>query len=203
MRARHASSGWTLAVLILAVLLPGSASAHAGGEAAGAGFLTGFLHPLGGLDHLLAMLAVGMWGAQLGNPAIWVLPVAFPMVMAFGGVAAIIGVPLPAVELGIALSVIALGSMIGLDQRPPLWAASILVAFFAVFHGHAHGAELPGQTSAVAYSAGFVIATGLIHLSGIGIGFVSRLPRGMGLLRAGGAAIAVVGVFLTGRQLLG
>jgi urease accessory protein len=142
------------------------------------------------------MLAVGMWGARLGSPAIWALPVAFPLVMALGGVAGILGLPLVAVELGVTLSVITLGSMIALDQRPPLWVASLLVAFFAVFHGYAHGAELPGQTGAVAYSAGFVVATGLIHLTGIGIGFVTKLPHGIRMLRIGGSAIAAAGLFL-------
>ena len=183
-------------------LLSSSAFAHASGATAGAGFVTGFLHPLGGLDHLLAMLAVGMWGAQLGNPAIWALPVAFPMVMAFGGVAGILGVPLPAVEIGVAISVVVLGAMIGLDRRPPLWGAALIVTFFAVFHGYAHGAELPGQTSAVAYSAGFVTATGLIHITGIGIGFVTKLPHGTLILRVGGSAIAVTGLLLAGRLLL-
>jgi urease accessory protein len=149
------------------------------------------------------MLAVGMWGARLGNPAIWVLPVAFPMVMAFGGVAGILGLPMPGVELGVSVSVVALGSVIAFDRRPPLWAASLLVGFFAVFHGYAHGAELPGQMGAVAYSAGFVVATGMVHLSGIGIGFVTRLPQGTRLLRAGGSAIAIVGLFLVGQLLLG
>jgi urease accessory protein len=189
--------------LALCVVLPSSALAHTGGGASGAGFLTGFRHPLGGLDHVLAMLAVGMWGAQLGNPAIWVLPVAFPMVMAMGGVAGILSLPLPAVEVGVTLSVITLGSMIAFDQRPPLWVASLLVGFFAIFHGYAHGAELPGQTGALAYSAGFVSATGLIHLTGIGIGFVTLLPHGLGMLRAGGSAIAAVGLLLAGQLLLG
>jgi urease accessory protein len=183
------------------VLLPAAALAHSEGGTAGAGFVTGFLHPLGGLDHVLAMLAVGMWGAQLGNPAIWVLPVAFPQVMALGGVAGILGLPLLGIEFGIAVSVIVLGSMIALDRRPPLWAALLIVSFFAVFHGYAHGAELPGKTGAVAYSAGFVTATGLIHLTGIGIGFVVKLPHGVKMLRAGGGAIAAAGVLLT-RQLL-
>jgi urease accessory protein len=190
------------AVAVLAVL-PLRAFAHAEGGAAGAGFLTGFLHPLGGIDHVLAMLAVGMWGAQLGRPAIWVLPVAFPQMMALGGVAGILGLPLPAIEIGVTLSVITLGSMIAFDQRPPLWAASLLVGFFAVFHGYAHGAELPGQTGALAYSAGFVSATGLIHLTGIGIGFVTRLPHGTRLLRAGGSVIAGAGLLLAGQLLLG
>jgi urease accessory protein len=196
------STSWILPALLLASVVPSSAFAHLEGSSAGAGFLTGFLHPLGGADHVLAMLAVGMWGAQLGNPAIWVLPVAFPQVMALGGVAGILGLPLPAIEVGVTVSVIVLGSMIALEQRPPLWAASLIVAFFAVFHGYAHGAELPGKAGAVAYSAGFVTATGLIHLTGIGIGLVVKLPHGARVLRAGGGAIAVAGLLLAGRLLL-
>ena len=192
----------TLLALALLLVVPASAFAHTAGGGAGAGFLTGFLHPLGGLDHLLAMLAVGMWGAQLGSPAIWLLPVAFPQVMALGGVAGILGVPLVGIEVGVTVSVIVLGSMIALDRRPPLWAALLLVSFFAVFHGYAHGVELPGKTGAVAYSAGFVTATGLIHLTGIGIGFVVKLPHGVKMLRAGGSAIAAAGAFLAGQLLL-
>lgn len=193
---------WLPPALLLVALVPGTALAHVEGSSAGAGFLTGFLHPLGGVDHVLAMLAVGMWGAQLGTPAIWVLPVAFPQVMAVGGVAGILGLPLPAIEVGVTVSVIVLGSMIALDRRPPLWVAALLVAFFAVFHGYAHGAELPGKAGAVAYSAGFVTATGLIHLTGIGIGLVIKLPHGAAVLRAGGGAIAAAGLLLVGRLLL-
>jgi urease accessory protein len=192
----------TLAALVLLVLVPVGAHAHTAGGGAGAGFLTGFLHPMGGLDHLLAMLAVGMWGAQLGSPAIWLLPVAFPQVMAAGGVAGLLGVPLVGIEVGVAVSVIVLGAMIALDRRPPLWVALGLVSFFAVFHGYAHGVELPGKTGAVAYSAGFVTSTGLIHLTGIGIGLVVKLPHGVKMLRAGGSAIAAAGVFLAGQLLL-
>jgi urease accessory protein len=181
--------------------LPVAALAHAGGDSAASGLAAGFRHPISGLDHLLAMLAVGMWGAQLGPPALWALPVAFPLVMALGGVAGIAGLALPGVEAGIALSVIALGGAIAAGRRPPLPLAAGLVAFFAVFHGYAHGVELPERTGPAAYSAGFVLATGLIHLAGIGIGFVTELPRGPALLRAGGGAIALVGVFLAWRLL--
>jgi len=203
MKAPHRWAARAAAAVVLVALPAASAFAHAQGDAPGAGFLSGFRHPLGGLDHVLAMLAVGMWGAQLGAPAIWMLPVAFPMVMALGGVAGILAVPLPAVEIGIGLSVLVLGSMIALAQRPPLALAGLIVAFFAVFHGYAHGTELPGQTSAVAFSAGFVLATGLIHLTGIGIGFVIKLPHGHMLLRLGGSAIAAAGMFLAGQILLG
>lgn len=190
---RHAAQQLTM---LLILITPAIAAAHVTGESVRDGFLTGFTHPLRGPDHVLAMLAVGMWGAQLGAPAIWVLPVAFPMVMALGGVLGILGLPLPAVEVGVALSVVMLGGVIATDRRPSLPVAAILVGFFAVFHGYAHGAELPSHTGAVAYCAGFVIATGLIHLTGIGIGCVIYAPRGVEILRAGGGAITLAGIYL-------
>jgi urease accessory protein len=145
------------------------------------------------------MLAVGMWGAQLGMPALWVLPVAFPLVMAVGGVLGIVGAPLPASEPAIVLSVLLLGAAIASGRKPPLPLAAALVAFFAIFHGYAHGRELPEAASAVGFSAGFVLATGCIHLTGIGVGFVTKLPHGENVLRAGGAAIAMAGVLLAWR----
>jgi urease accessory protein len=184
---------------ILAVLLARSAFAHTGQGDVGSGFVAGFLHPITGLDHLLAMLAVGMWGAQLGMPALWVLPVAFPLVMAVGGVLGIVGAPLPASEPAIVLSVLLLGAAIASGRKPPLPLAAALVAFFAIFHGYAHGRELPEAASAVGFSAGFVLATGCIHLTGIGVGFVTKLPHGENVLRAGGAAIAMAGVLLAWR----
>ena len=164
-----------------------------------AGFVTGLLHPVSGLDHVLAMVAVGLWGAQLGAPGIWLLPVTFPLVMAFGGFLGLIGVPLPGVELGIATSAILLGAMVALQARPPLALAALLVAFFAVFHGHAHGTELPAGQSGLLYSIGFVVATGLLHAVGISIGLVHRWPAGRILLRAGGAAVSLAGVFFLWR----
>ena len=161
---------------------------------AAAGFLSGLRHPVSGLDHVVAMIAVGLWGAQLGAPAIWLLPVTFPMAMALGGFLGLIGVPLPGVEAGIALSAVALGAMVALEARPPLWAAGILVGVFALFHGHAHGTELaPGQ-SALLYSIGFVMATGTLHATGIAIGTAHRWPAGRVALRFGGAAIAAAGI---------
>ena len=185
-----------IALFFLLVLAPSVALAHAEGASAGAGFLTGFLHPIRGIDHVLAMFAIGLWGSQLGMPGIWVLPVAFPLVMALGGALGIAGVPLPGAEIGIALSVITLGGVIALCLRPPLGIALGLASFFAIFHGHAHGAELPGQANALAYSAGFVLATGMIHLSGIAVGLVAHVPRGPALVRVGGGVIAVAGVYL-------
>ena len=191
------------AAFALLLLLPAAAWAHTEGVANGSGFVAGFLHPLTGLDHTLAMLAVGLWGAQLGPPALWALPVGFPLVMALGGVAGIAGLPLPSVEGGIALSVIVLGAMIALDRRPPLAVAWALVAFFAVFHGYAHGKELPQHAGALAYSAGFVLATGLIHLTGIGIGTLVHARRGLPVLRAGGGAISLAGFYLAWRLIAG
>jgi urease accessory protein len=201
LRKRPAASPAAWLALVAVAAWPAAALAHAGADSTASGLAAGFRHPISGLDHLLAMLAVGMWGAQLGPPALWALPVAFPLVMALGGVAGIAGIALPGVEFGIALSVIALGAAIAGGRRPPLPVAAGLVAFFAVFHGYAHGVELPARADPAAYSAGFVLATGLIHLTGIGIGFVTELPRGPALLRAGGGAIALAGVLLAWRLL--
>ena len=159
------------------------------------GFVTGFLHPISGADHVLAMVAVGLWGAQLGAPAIWVLPVAFPLVMAMGGMLGFLGVPIPGVEYGIAASAIVLGTAVAFELRPSLVIAALLVGCFAVFHGHAHGTELPPGQSALLYSMGFVIATGCLHAVGIGIGTVHRRPWGRQLLRVAGTAVAAGGVF--------
>jgi len=183
--------------LALTLLLPAAVVAHAPGAAGESGFVVGFVHPLAGLDHLLAMLAVGMWGAQLGNPALWALPVAFPLIMAAGATAGIVGLALPGVETIIVGSVVVLGALIAADQRPRWHWALIAVAVFAIAHGHAHGTELPAHTGAAAYSMGFVLATGLIHLAGIAIGCVTELPRGLLLLRGGGGAIALAGLALS------
>lgn len=181
----------------LALALAATAAAAHVQQGQASGFLTGLSHPVSGLDHVLAMVAVGLWGAQLGPPAIWLLPVAFPMVMACGGFLGLVGIPLPGVEAGIAASGVALGLVVAAEARPPARVAALLVAFFAVFHGHAHGAELPAGQSALAYSLGFVVATGLLHAAGIAVGLVHRLPAGPVALRALGAVVAFGGgVFL-------
>jgi urease accessory protein len=180
------------------VVLAGSAFAHEGGGVAG-GFASGFMHPILGWDHVVAMVAVGLWGAFLGRLAIWVLPIVFPMVMAFGGAIGLSGLHIPAVETGIALSAIVLGAVVALAVRPPIWVAAVIVGSFAIFHGYAHGVELPKAADPLAYSLGFVIATGTLHLLGIAIGLVVRWPAGKVAVRAVGAAIALAGVaFLTG-----
>jgi urease accessory protein len=182
-----------LTPILLSLVWPARAAAHThGGEATG--FLSGLQHPVSGLDHVLAMVAVGLWGAQLGAPAVWLLPVTFPMVMAFGGMLGIMGFELPGIEIGIAVSAIILGVMVGLEARPQLWIAAALVGFFAIFHGHAHGTELPADADALLYSIGFVIATGCLHAAGIGIGLIHRWPVGQVTLRATGVAVALAGV---------
>jgi urease accessory protein len=173
--------------------------AHAHGGSVAGGFFGGFAHPLFGPDHIVAMVAVGLWGAFLGAPAIWLLPVTFPLVMAFGGVLGILGVPLPGVEIGIALSAIVLGLMVALAARPPLWGAALLVGIFAVFHGHAHGSELPEAADAIAFSIGFVVATGMLHLAGIALGLLARWPVGRIAVRAAGGVIALAGLAFLSR----
>jgi urease accessory protein len=188
---------WALVTIAL-VLCTSEAHAHVlEGEAAG--FLTGFGHPVSGLDHVLAMIAVGLWGAQLGAPALWLLPVTFPVVMALGGLLGLLGMSLPGVELGIAVSAILLGLAIMSEVRPPLAGTAVLVAFFAIFHGHAHGTEAPAGQSALLYSMGFVVATGALHAVGIAVGFAHRWRWGQAVLRAAGATVALAGVFFAWR----
>ncbi len=182
---------------LLCLLAAWPALAHTGSAAVG--FAGGFSHPLFGPDHVVAMVAVGLWGAFLGPPAIYALPVVFPLVMACGGVLGILGVPLPGVEIGIAVSAAILGMMVALAARPPLWLAAGLVGAFAIFHGHAHGAELPPGADALAYSGGFVVATGCLHLAGIAFGLLGRWRAGRIAVRAAGGAIAVAGLMFLGR----
>jgi urease accessory protein len=188
-----------LAAIVVA-LRADAAFAHTQGVDA-VGFVSGFGHPISGLDHVLAMVAVGLWGAQLGAPAIWLLPVAFPMAMAMGGMLGLVGVPLPGVEYGIPFSAILLGGAVMFEIRPPLGMAAMLVAVFAVCHGHAHGTELPAGQSALLYSIGFVVATGCLHGLGIGIGSIHRWRWGQRVLRAAGAVVASAGLFFMWRAL--
>ncbi len=185
----------------LALALAAAAPAWAHTEVQGAGgFAAGLLHPLAGLDHLLAMVAVGIWGAFLGRPLIWALPVAFPMLMVAGGVLGIAGVPLPGVEAGVALSVVLLGAAIAAAWRAPVALAVAVVGLFGVLHGHAHGTELPTSASPAAYATGFVLTTGALHVAGIAFGAVDRWARGRLALRAAGGLMALAGaVMLAGR----
>ncbi len=188
-RRSHLSFFLALCVLLL---VTHTASAHSETGTIG-GFVSGFRHPLTGLDHIVAMVAVGLWGAYLGAPAMWLLPVVFPVVMAFGGALGVLGVPLPGVEKGIALSGIMLGLAVAFAARPRLWIAAVMVGAFAIFHGHAHGTELPASANPITYAIGFVIATGLLHLSGIAFGLLVRWPWGRVAVRVAGLAIAVIG----------
>jgi len=183
--------------LAMALLMAMPAFAHTGAGAAG-GLAAGFLHPLSGPDHLLAMVSVGIWGAQLGAPAIWLLPIAFPLIMALGGTAGIIGLPLTATELLIAISVLVLGVMVAQARRLPLAAALAIIGVFAIAHGHAHGVELPQSADAVAFSTGFVLATGSLHALGIAIGLLVKWPRGALAVRCLGSLVAAIGIYFVG-----
>ena len=157
------------------------------------GFESGFRHPFTGWDHLLAMVSVGIWGAFLGRPLIYALPVIFPAMMVGGAILGMFSVPMPPVELGIAVSVLVLGLCVCLAIEAPAWAACVIVATFAVFHGYAHGVELPSAADPVGYSVGFVLATGLLHVFGIGIGLLNTRPKGILVTRSLGAAVALAG----------
>lgn len=189
-----------LATAALAALWPALAWAHIG-QGRAEGFLAGLRHPVSGLDHVLAMVSVGLWGAQLGAPAVWLLPVTFPMVMALGGMLGLVGLPLPGVEAGIALSGILLGFSVAAEWRPPLGVAAVMVGFFAVFHGHAHGSELPPGANGLLYSIGFVVATGTLHAVGIALGLVHRWGWGRRALRVAGGLVAAAGAFFLWRAL--
>ena len=185
----------TRLIAILLCLVPASPTLAHTGDVVG-GLVGGLAHPMLGPDHIAAMVAVGLWGAFLGTPAIYLLPIVFPLVMAFGGALGILGVPLPGTEIWIAISAVLLGLAVVVAVRPPIWMAALLVGVFAIFHGHAHGAELPPGADALAYSLGFVVATGLLHLAGIAFGLLARWPAGRLAVRAAGGAIALAGVAL-------
>ena len=182
--------------LLLGLMITLAPAARAHVESGGAGSLiSGLLHPVTGLDHVVAMVAVGLWGAVLAAPAIWLLPVAFPMVMAFGGLIGLLGLPLPGAEVGIAISGMVLGLLVALERRVPLAVALALVGVFALFHGYAHGRELPDGANALLFSLAFVAATGLLHLVGILLGELRRWPMGRRLVQLIGAAITISGLW--------
>jgi urease accessory protein len=191
---RHLRSHVLVPAAVCLALLPTPAVAHVISGAQG-GFGSGFAHPLTGPDHFLAMFAVGLWGAQMGGRRVWTLPVTFPMIMVVGGIAGMSGVPLGGVEIGIALSILALGLAIALAWRPAEWVALALIAFFALCHGYAHGVELPLSADPADYAIGFVLATGLIHLLGIGVGLAFNKPMHGRLSRGLGALIGLGGVY--------
>lgn len=188
--------GLTVIFAAIAVLFSHQAMAHSVGGPA-AGFAAGFSHPWAGLDHLMAMIALGVWATQIGRPALWVLPLVFPAVMACGAALAVGGVWLPGVEAGTAASVLALGLVIALAMRPPLPVAGAFAGAFALLHGQVHGGELPAGASASAYGIGFVLSTLMLHGIGLVLGLASRMPARSSALRVAGAAVGVLGaVFL-------
>lgn len=181
-------------------LMPGIALAHTGvGDTSG--FSHGFVHPLTGIDHLLAMMMVGVFAWQLGGRALWLVPLTFVLVMAIGGAFGVAGVSIPFVETGVALSVIVLGAAVGFRLSMPVAIAVALVGLFAVFHGHAHGEEMPENAAGLAYGLGFMLATAALHLAGIGLGFlIGRIAdeRGPAVVRITGGVVAVAGLALLG-----
>jgi len=187
----------TALALVTMLATATAAAAHTGGIQGG--FASGFFHPVLGWDHVAAMVAVGIWGAFLGRPAIFLLPILFPIVMAFGAALGIAGVPISNIETGIALSSIVLGLLVLFGIRTPLWVAALVVGIFAICHGYAHGVELPESLNPFAYAIGFIVSTGLLHLCGIGIGFLLGVKGGNYIVRGFGALIASVGAaFLVG-----
>ena len=183
---------------IPAILTPVVVFAHTGvGDTSG--FVHGFGHPISGLDHVLAMVMVGVFAWQLGGRALWLVPMTFVAVMAIGGALGVAGIGVPFVEIGIAVSVIALGAVVAFDLKAPTVVAMGVVGLFAVFHGHAHGAEIPDDAGGVAYTAGFMIATALLHLAGISAGFLigkAGEHYGPGIVRLAGGLATVAGVVL-------
>lgn len=182
---------WTLALC----LAPTLAQAHVG-VGSTSGLVHGLAHPLTGLDHFAAMVAVGLWAAQCGGRAVWVVPVTFVTLMSAGGLLGAAGFPLPFVEPGIMASVLVLGLLIAAAIRLPLTASSLLVGLFALFHGHAHGAEMPETVAGAAYGMGFVLATGLLHCSGIGVGLLAQKLARPRVIRYAGGAITALGIYL-------
>lgn len=186
-------------LFVLVAGMPAAAVAHTG-VGATHGFAVGFAHPIGGLDHILAMIAVGLYAVLLGGRALWLVPSSFVLMMIAGALLGIAGVQLPLVEVGIAASVVTLGLAVALRWNASALGAAALVGFFALFHGHAHGAEMPAAASSLSYAFGFVLATTILHLSGIAMGkATARLPRvatgaAGGLMAATGVAMLAGGL---------
>jgi urease accessory protein len=184
---------WTFTLGL--ALVPTLAQAHPGVHHT-AGFGQGLSHPLSGLDHVLAMLAVGLWAAQLGGRAIWCVPASFVGMMTLGAALGFAGVNVPGVEQSILASVLVLGLFLAAAVRLPLAASVVLVAVFAFFHGSAHGAEMSRDSSALACGAGFLLATTALHGVGLSLGLLARKAAQTPLLRVSGAAIATIAVLL-------
>jgi len=183
---------------VLLILAPSLALAHVGiGDTQGAAH--GVMHPLSGIDHVLAMVAIGMFAAQLGGRALWLVPLSFVTMMAFGGALGMAGIALPYAEIGIGLSVVVLGIILATRADLPVAIAMALGGFFAIFHGHAHGAEMPDTASGFAYGVGFILGTALLHAVGIALGIflaTAGQTSSRRIAQVGGSAIAATGVAL-------
>jgi len=180
----------------IAALVPSLAFAHVGVSPIH-DLMHGLAHPLTGIDHVLAMLAVGVFAANLGGRALWAVPLSFMGCMLLGGALGMLSVPVPHVEVGIALSLVGLGIAVAMKWDLPVVAAMALAGLFAVFHGHAHGTEMLLDAAGVTYAAGFVTATGFLHVAGIGLGLaLGGLRSSRRIAQFSGAAVAVAGVAL-------
>lgn len=192
----------TFSILLVFIIsfIPVTVYAHEGGNVPIGGFLAGLIHPVLGYDHLLAMLSVGILSAQIGGRAIWTVPTTFVTVMALGGTLGMIGIGLTAIEMGIAASLVLLGLVIAAERKLPILIAMGGVGFFAIFHGYAHGTEMPETAQPMLYALGFLTGTAVIHIAGVVIGDIARhYERGKLMLRVGGVFIALIGVlFMTG-----
>jgi urease accessory protein len=191
-----ASKQQRMFILAALGLFVDNALAHTGVHT-GSGFAGGFAHPMLGLDHLLAMIAIGVWAAQQGGRALWAVPATFVTVMVLGGVVALTGLVLPHIETGISLSVLVLGLLIAFQRNWPVTAGMAIAAVFALFHGYAHGLEMPRTASPLLFAAGFVLATSLLH----GVGIIGG-RMGQKRVRAAGVLIAATGFALTGFSLM-
>lgn len=174
-----------------------AASPALGADVGGDGFLSGLLHPILGFDHLLAMVAVGLLSVQLGGRAVWTVPAAFVALLAFGGGLGLAEIGLPQVEGAIALSVLALGLAIAMTASMPMIVAMLFVGFFAIFHGHAHGQEIPNLAEPWKYVIGFMLASAALHLAGVAIGFIARSEGFRSHLGAGVAGVGAYMLLLT------
>ncbi|NJN38404.1 MAG: HupE/UreJ family protein [Acaryochloridaceae cyanobacterium CSU_3_4] len=192
----------SIGTFTVSLLLPQLVHAHVNaGETIG--FWHGMFHPIGGLDHILAMLAVGLWAAQLGGVAIWLIPLSFVGIMALGGVLGILGAPLPFVEQGIVASDLILGGLVLMATRLPLITSVAIVGILAIFHGYAHGTEMPQDAQALSYAAGFMVATAGLHLSGLGVATLIKKLLKDRLVRIAGGGILLGGIYVLVNLLTG
>lgn len=183
------------AIIGLLFLYAASVFAHDGAHSGASGFAAGFAHPFSGLDHLLAMLAIGLWAVQNRRSALWVLPAAFPLMMVLGALLAVAGMQTSLAEPGIAASLAVLGLLIAFAVRMPVWGAALLVSVFGMLHGYAHGLEMPSDATMGMFGLGFVAATLLLHLCGVALGMLARQPRALAMLRVAGMGIAAMGMY--------